>query len=215
MLLRLYSKGVYTMYGAYNYAIGKWRINEKGGYVHLRQQEGTGTIKDEYLKVVFLPRRTMQAGLFYKMPFYDNRQQAILQFVGRSNHSTDDPYQPALQHWRLKPMQPETGAAIKKRVVAYLHFLKSMYRHAIDNELETISTDWYPTPLKMYFGNGVRMAYSTELDDWNGCFYDSAQAVKGYQFISGPLGDITLKSGNNKFERNLDCVLQLLAQLEK
>ena len=58
-------------------------------------------------------------------------------------------------------------------------FEKAWYRYAIQNEFETLSTGWYPNPMLMHYANGIRMAYSDELYDWNNCFYDSAQAVKG------------------------------------
>jgi hypothetical protein len=215
MVLRLYPKGVYTQYGTNSYSFGKWRINEKGGYIHLHQDAGTFEEEDEYLKIEMLQARRLTTAAFYAMPFYSNQQQNLYRFKGLTNHSKADPYSPEMNGWRKQPQVPEAPANIKKRVVNYLHFVQAVYQHAIDNDLESINDYWYPSPLRMHYGNGVRMAYSNELDDWNRCFYDSAQAVKGYQIISGELYDVKLKTGVNHFERNLDCVDQILKRLEK
>ncbi len=215
MVLRLYTKGVYTQYGSYSYSFGRWRYNEKGAYMHLHQETGTSKEADQYLKIESLQYKQLTAGLFLQMPFYSNRQQELYHFKRQENDSKADPYSPEANEWRIQPAAPESSAAIKKRVVGYLHFLQAMYQHAIDNDMETLSDSWYATPIQMHYANGVRMAYSTELDNWNSCFYDSAQAVKGYQFISGGVYDLKLKKGVNRFERNLDCVEQLLKGLEK
>jgi hypothetical protein len=215
MLVRLYPKGIYTRYGANSFSFGKWRINEKGQYIHLIQEQGNGLQKDEYLQFNMLQSRLMQANLFYSMSFHNGQQAGSIYLSGRDNKSKEDPYSIEANTWRLKPTAPESDSAIKRRTVGYLNFLETMYQHALDNEMQTLSNLWYPQPLQMYFGNGVRMAYSNELYSWNECFYDSAQAVKGYQVISGEFYNIHLKAVDNKFERNLDCVQQLLKHLEK
>lgn len=214
MVLRLYPKGVYTQYGTGSYSFGRWRYNEKGAYLHLHQETGTLKEADEYLKIELLQARQLTAGLFFQMPFYSNQQRTLYHFKRQANDSEEDPYSPEANQWRKPPTAPETNAAIKKRVVAYLHFLHAMYQHAIDNDMETLSDSWYPTPIQMHYANGVRMAYSNELDNWNSCFYDSAQAVTGYQFISGGIYELHLKTGTNRFERNLDCVEQLLKGIQ-
>ena len=214
MVLRLYPKGVYTRFGTFSYSVGKWRFNDKGNYIHLHQDTGTLQQKDVYYKIELLQARHLTVTQYSKMPFYTNEQTEICHLRRQKNDSESDPYNPATNVWRQPPTASETPAGIQKRVAAYLHFLQSMYHHAIDNDMETIDNRWYPTPIQMHYGNGVRMAYSTELDDWNRCFYDSAQAIKGYQFLSGQIYALHIKTDVNKFERNLDCVEQLLKGLK-
>lgn len=214
MVLRLYPKGLYTYFGSGNYSFGQWRINEKGSYLHLTQEKGNME-KDLYLHMNKKEPGLIQTDIYGAMPFYANQRMAAFFLKGKDNRSQTDPYSSSANLWRIKPAAPESDAAIKKRVMDYLRFLEAMYQHGIDNEMDALNMYWYPMPLQMYFGNGVRMAYSNELDDWNECFYDSAQAVKGYQVISGAFYDVKLKSGVNKFERNLDFIKQLLKQLEK
>ncbi len=214
-VIRLYKGGTYSQFGNYsNYTFGNWRFDKPNRLLILHPVEGKQEILDSYYYISDMRSNEMKVALYRNLPIKPGTEELFFTLQAYANAKTEnDPYKPTLHKWRKKPASPETDEQIKERVKNYLSFLKTMYRHTIDNNFNSLSTNWYPNPLLMHYGNGVRMAYSDELDDWNACFYDSAQAVKGYQCISGPFQNITLKSKSGKFERNLDLVEQLLSKI--
>jgi len=161
-VLRLYPKGVFTQYGDSGYCTGTWKRNPKGNYLHLTRKSGTLPMTEEFLKIEMLQSDEMTAGVFFDPSFRIADKQMVIQLKRRTNTSDEDPYAPELQTWRMKPEKPESEMAIRKRVEGYLHFLHSMYKHAVDNKTEIIN-NWYPSPLRMDYGGGVRMAYSNEI----------------------------------------------------
>lgn len=213
-VFRLYPNGSYTQLGRVGFTEGRWHFLEKQQLLLLTPASGSSEVLEAYLTVNFLGSNKLSSDLYRNLPLIKGHEETQFRFEGLTNKSDADPYTPRANEWRKQPKREETDLELKKRVKGYLLFLKTVFQHAIDNKTETIQTDWYPQPIRMFYSNGVRMAYSDELDDWNRCFYDSAQAVKGYQLISGPLMNVTLNHKESKFERNLDCVNQLIGQLK-
>ena len=99
-----------------------------------------------------------------------------------SNKFTDmeaDPWSPALNKWRLKPTGAETDAELKKRVRNHLHFMYSFFSFAIQGERYWVSQDWFFSVIKPG-NNGTALLSPKKIPHaWYGCFYDSAQAIKG------------------------------------
>ena len=214
-VLRLYPKGVYTQFGSFGYSAGKWRYNDKGKYIYLHPDADASGKSDIYYSLALLEDKHLKAVMHYKTLNNPDIEPNLCYLRSLRNKSSYDPYSPEMNTWRRPPAKPETEAAIRQRTIDYLRFLKAVYKHALDNDIETLDEDWYPAPILLRYSNKVRMAYSTELSDWNQCFYNYDQAVKGYQLISGQVYDLHIKASSNKFERNLDCVGQILAGLEK
>jgi len=214
-VFRFYGDGKYSQFGKDNYSFGRWRFNKPQRIIHLQPEEGKLEILDSYYYITTMQATIMELVLYRNIPVKKGTEELYFTLEALANkNSKYDPYHPEMHRWRHKPEKPETDEQIKGRAINYLTFLKTLYQHAIDNDFSSLMNDWYPHPLRMHYGNGVRMAYSDELDDWNDCFYDSAQAVKGYQCISGTFQNIKLKSTKNKLERNLDVVEQLLSQMK-
>lgn len=208
-LLRIYPNGRYTQFGIHGHNEGKWNMDEAKKQLHLSPTNGSLQHMDSYYILDKTLNMEVTARLFRKPYANDANVEKTVFFKCRINKSKHDPYAATMQTWRQQPTTPETDGQIRQRVLRYLDFLTEMYQHAIDNDLKELSGSWYPQPILMHYGNGVRMAYSNELDEWNKCFYDSAQAVKGYQVLSGAMYKTKLGSFDSKFERNLDFVQQL------
>jgi len=124
-----------------------------------------------------------------------------------------DPFTPTMQQWRIKPVRAELPDEIKARTVSYLRFLRNFYAFAANNKIEKPDTDWFPNVMNLENASSVRMAYSTELKNWNKCFYNEEQAVEGYKIISGPFYGIKLQANPNLNERNADVVTQILTAI--
>ncbi|HMP92354.1 MAG TPA: hypothetical protein PKD90_05750, partial [Phnomibacter sp.] len=131
-------------------------------------------------------------------------------FTGYPATEDTDPFSPEANRWRIPPAQPESLEDIRQRVLDFLVFQRNWYAFVLQHKMDPILINWYPNPMLMHYANGVRMAYADELDSWNRCFYDSTAAVRGYQFIGGGLREVTIKKTDNKVERNLDCLKQMI-----
>ncbi len=214
-IFRFYEGGKYSQFGTDNYSFGVWGYKKADSILYLHPYQGSTEILDSYYYVNKVTEGSMYLTLYRNLPIKPGHEELLLTMkAGPGNADKNDPYPPELHTWRIKPMHPETDTQIFNRAKSYLLFLRIMYRHAISNEMESMPVNWYPHPLRMHYGNGVRMAYNDELNDWYSCFYDTAQAAKGYFCISNPLRNVTIKSTENKFVRNLDCVEQLLKQMK-
>ncbi|MES2776065.1 MAG: hypothetical protein V4722_17950 [Bacteroidota bacterium] len=215
-VLKLYKNGKYSQFGNYsNFSFGIWRYDKDKHIFRLHPLQTKQDILDSYYYINEMKPGFMQVSLFRNLPMKPGTEELFFSLeAAATGKSSFDPYKPEMHTWRQKPRRSETDLQISERVKAYLIFVKTMYQHAIDHKFQSIAMNWYPHPLRMHYGNGVRMAYSDELDDWNSCFYDSVQAVKGYQCISGPFQKVKITPGKSKAERNLDIVEQLLRQMK-
>jgi hypothetical protein len=135
-------------------------------------------------------------------------------YEGVFNRSKEDPFSPSMNSWRIKPVQEETEEQIKKRTINYLHFLKSLYKYALDNKLVAITRAWYPEPIQMYFANGVRMAYNNEVIDWYQCFYNDEQAIEAYKLLSATMHKLKVPKTETIAERNIDIINQIEKLIE-
>ncbi len=126
-----------------------------------------------------------------------------------------DPFSPAMQQWRLKPLQPETPDEIRTRTLLYLQFLLKFYSFVAENNLEQPDTDWFPNVINMESPGSIRLAYTTELKDWYSCFFNEEQAIEGYKIISGPFLNIKLKENADLNKRNVSVSEELINEIEK
>jgi len=207
-IIRFYENGTYTMFGAGGYDAGKWFHSAKKSTITLEPETGNLDQLDAFWK--YDAKGDFLSTLIYRSPsMIPGRQEGTYELEGFGNKGTDDPFALSMHQWQKKPVKAETLTEIKTRVLEYLSFLASLYKYLLANDVAAIGTHWFPEPMKMNYSNGVRMSYADELEEWNNCFYDTAQAIKGYQFLSGAMRSVKLIKTENHFERNLDCVQQL------
>ncbi len=213
-VLRLYSKNRYNQFGQNGHSYGIWDYNNTTKVLHLQPTNGQLEYWQSYYKIIKHKSNALELKLFRNEEMKPGTEELNFKLEGiTSKYKGNDPFNAIFHKWRKKPLEPETKEQIKARVLDYLNFLKSVYEHAKANKFETIKMDWYPNPIQMYYSNGVRMANTEELIDWNKCFFDEEQAIEGYKIISGPFQNIELPTTNNKLERNLDVIEQLLKQI--
>ena len=209
-VLRFFEDGTYMLLGNGGYENGLFFHSEKNKTIAL--QPNTSTLEKLPSYLSYKKEGSKITALMYRNQTLEpGTEEFTATLEGFGIPGPKDPFSPASHTWQQRSTTSETLPAIKKRVLNYLEFLKALYQYLLDNKVSSISTNWFAQPMLMNYANGVRMAYADELDKWNKCFYDSAQAVKGYQFLSGALSRITLSKTENRFERNLDCVQQMIA----
>jgi hypothetical protein len=95
----------------------------------------------------------------------------------------NDPFHPANNRWRVKPVHPENDSAIRARIKNCLLFYALYYRDHIKRKGETISFEGLPYIFEWYNG-GIGLPDKDELSDsWIECFYNKEQALKGYAIL--------------------------------
>jgi hypothetical protein len=210
--IRFYPDGNYTLCADLLFEHGKWQYDEKKKCLVL-----TSALKETQDDLRYLVDQTInETGT--KFSFYHGatidrlNPDEIIKVHAVANQSKFDPYQQSMHSWRIKPVQPETPGQIHQRVVAYVNFIKALYVHAKENNLENVGGSWYPQPIKFY-SNKVSMAYSNELVDWYNCFFNEEQGIEGYKLISAALMKVKIK-GTDGNTRNIHCCEQLLEALK-
>jgi hypothetical protein len=107
-------------------------------------------------------------------------------YVGQAfthNRPEDDPFHPSNIAWRNKPRQPESPAAIAKRVGGCIHFYRLFYNDNLMRDNKQISFAGLPSCFNWYYGGiGVQKAEKLE-GDWVDCFYDRKQALQAHAML--------------------------------
>lgn len=83
--------------------------------------------------------------------------------------------------WRQRPGKSETGEEIKKRVIAMLQYY-SLYYKVVSEESIYFSRSRVSLPFN-YYQNGVGLRAFDPKDPFTNCFFDLADARKGYDVI--------------------------------
>jgi hypothetical protein len=132
------------------------------------------------------------------------------------NEKDPDPWSPELNKWRQKPAASETTAQIRQRVRNHLYFMYSFFNFAIKDNRYWVSQDWFFSVLKPA-SNGLALYSSKKLPSrWCRCFYDSAQAIKGYEMIQKTFhADITVPEESNDLKFNKLMLEKLLEAFDK
>jgi hypothetical protein len=215
MILRLYEDGTYSHFAVNYYSFGIWKWSDSLTRLLLIPKQSNKDMLERMFEMERLSNDSFNVKRLRKNGVKLMRDKIPAVFWSNKNNSNYDPFSLANNSWRIKPQQPETLIQIRNRTLKYLYFLKTYYLHAIDNKSEMLTLGWYPTPIQMHYGNGARMAYNTELRDWNACFYNEEQAVEGYKLISGTMRTVTVHKKDTKPLRNLDLVEQIISIVEK
>ena len=128
----------------------------------------------------------------------------------------EDPYSKQNNWWRIKPMESENAAQVKKRVLALMDFHILMFEDAWDRKKDVELYNWFSSPL-IVAGNGIALQrYEKIKEDWEDCFYNGEQAQQAYSLIQQGFKK-KLKANpdiERRFLRNKDMLLQLRKNIE-
>ncbi|MCU0335281.1 MAG: hypothetical protein MUF62_09560 [Chitinophagaceae bacterium] len=209
-VIKFYRDGSYAYFGPGGYNYGKWTEDATTQTIELKRKSGKLETVNTYWRYEVKSPKEMKVRIYREPLAPPAALEGTMALTAPGGKPDPDPFSPDMNTWREKPQQPEDLTATRTRVLQYLRFLEAVWTYAEKQQVATMPTSWFPRPILMEYSNGVRMAYANELDDWNECFYDSASAVKGYQYLSGALREIQLLETTNRFERNRDCIEQMI-----
>jgi hypothetical protein len=211
--LRLYPNGAYTLCADLLFERGKWVFDEQKKMLVLTAADKDGIDDVRYIADQTLPNGKTQFSFYHEYPVNKAEPDEMITVAAIANQSEFDPYSNANNSWRKKPASAESAEQIKKRTIAYLNFLLTLFQHQKKNKIETVRKSWYPQPVQFYT-NTVRMAYNNEVIDWYNCFYNDEQGIEAYKLIGGALRKVKI-TGDTDVDRNINCVEQLLVLMNK
>lgn len=95
----------------------------------------------------------------------------------------NDPFHPANNRWRIKPVKPENDSAIADRAKQCVKFYALFYRDNILRQKDKINFFGLPQIFEWY-RRGIGMPDWEDIhESWVQCFYDKEQARKGYNVL--------------------------------
>jgi hypothetical protein len=95
----------------------------------------------------------------------------------------DDPFYPANNTWRIKPVKAETDEAVTARTKQYIGFYYKFYNDALIRDSSIISFYGFPACFNWYSG-GIGIIEAKKLkNDWVNCFYNKAQALQAQALL--------------------------------
>lgn len=101
----------------------------------------------------------------------------------RYRDDTEDPYSKHNNWWRIKPAQSEDLDQVKQRVLNMVDFHLLVFEDAMDRDKKVVTYNWFTSPL-VVARNGLALKnYNKIREDWEQCFYDSAQARYGFLLL--------------------------------
>ncbi len=156
-----------------NMKTGKWVLDEKTKHISIVFTDGSK--KDLQLKAIGVKNLLLQNGKEPAIKFVaDGRKQKDV---------ADEPFYPANNKWRIKPLHSETDDAIKERVIGCVNFYSKFFKDNADRKAATISFYGLPSCFKWYSG-GISIINKEKVGTkWINCFYNKDQAVQGQQLL--------------------------------
>ena len=144
--------------------------------------------------------------------------ETVLKFIAdgkRYKNKNDDPFYFMNNKWRSRPAVPENEDAIKQRLKDNLHFFILYYRDAIARRAKVVSFYGFPSCLKWYAGGIYMQDNKEQLEKWEACFYNKAQATKAFDMMSEVLSrKYTWPKGqSNWIKQNLFVLVQMYQNL--
>lgn len=156
-----------------NLKVGKWTLNEKSKKISIVFDNGTKQVLQ--LNAIGIKSLLLKEGKAKAVKYIaDGKRQTNL---------LDEPFYPANNRWRIKPVKTETDSAIKSRVIDCVHFYHTFFKNNADHEFASISFYGIPTCFKWYSG-GISIINKEKVGQkWIDCFYNKDQALQAQQLL--------------------------------
>jgi hypothetical protein len=100
----------------------------------------------------------------------------------RTNDSVPNLFDPALNKWRTKSVQPESDEAIKVRLKRVLDYYSGYFANISGNNIPRFNIEKLLCPIKFYSG-GIGMKKFKAEDAWTKVYYDSTDAHKAHGML--------------------------------
>lgn len=129
----------------------------------------------------------------------------------RTNDSVPNLFDPALNKWRERPLQPESLQAIRLRMQQLLYYYTAYFANISGNKIPYFNLTKILCPIKFYNG-GIGIKRYQENDDWTKVFYENQDAKKAYDMIVHAFSDIKgYPNKNGDYVKEYVIALKLVA----
>lgn len=214
-----------------NYLHGIWEYDEDNQQLFLTPCHQKQTIRlaidsvDPKLlqfridSINFLKWKEFRNPVNSKEGWFTHNRQVIFRMAKDKEEYTNpekDPYNLQNNKWRIKPIQSENSEEIKQRVKQHLLFFKLLFDDAYTNDNEFVAYNWFVSPV-LPANNGIALKkYGKIKKGWEGCFYDSTQAIQGFELLRYSFNRHLEFPGEvqNKFKQGSIMIDQLLQNME-
>lgn len=153
--------------------LGKWTMDEKTKIINIVFDDGKK--KTCVLKAIGVKNLLLQNG-----------NEAPVKFIAdgkKYENPVDDPFYPANNRWRIKPLRSESDSAIRLRVIQCVVFYHKFLQDHVNRQMTVISFYGIPSCFTWYKG-GISIINKDKIGPkWIGCFYNKEQAIKGQQML--------------------------------
>jgi hypothetical protein len=171
--------------------MGKWHLNKNNRELVLRFANGVS-------KTYIVEKIAMkQMELSWKRRGDDVAGLTLSAKAMAHKRPGEDPFYPANNQWRVRPLASESNQQIRQRVRQFVHFYALFYWDCYRKSETELSFGGLPCCFEWYNG-GIGMQTQGELDKrWIRCFYSDDQAYKGYEMLASILERHELKWPEN------------------
>jgi hypothetical protein len=171
--------------------MGKWHLNKSTRELVLRFTNGNS--KTYIIRNIAMK----QMELSWKRPGGEPAEIKLSAKAMAHKRPGEDPFYPANNQWRIKPLASESNEQIRQRVRQFVHFFALFYWDCYRKSETELSFSGLPCCFEWYNG-GIGMQTQGELDQrWIHCFYSDDQAFKGYEMLGSLLDTHELKWPQN------------------
>ena len=188
-------------------ALGKWELNDLSKLIKIHYTSGK---KAQYKIGAIGPKKMVLLNMA------DNKKAEYVADGKMQLAPGEDPFYPSNNAWRIKPARSENDSAIKFRteqcVLFYARFLKDNGQRGGNS----ISFVGLPACFKWYRG-GVSVVNKDKLEqEWIGCYYNKAQALKAHSMLEKIISKKYRwnKEETNWVKQSADVVMQMYAKLK-
>lgn len=174
--LDLFTDSTFSMNPRGDIIIGTWRINRVGQELELKL---TATAGDVYTwKIYEYSSRSLRL-----TALNEAGEQLYLNLAADGlvhKNILNDPFHPVNNQWRIQPKKPGSDSVIAQKAKQCVKFYTLFYRDNILRQKKTIDFEGLPDIFDWY-RRGIGMPDWEDIrPSWLSCFYDSADARKGY-----------------------------------
>jgi hypothetical protein len=229
LILRSENKFDFVLFD--NYWHGQWQYDNSSKKLLLTPQN-TGTpivFQVDSVGLHFMQLK-LDSSNFKKLPYFRDTKGAEGSWFSekapvtidlepdkeRYNDESKDPYSEKNNAWRIKPVHPESDKEIKKRVLNHLNFFRLLFTDAYDRNKTVVVYNWFVSPV-LPAHNGIALKnYYVIKQGWENCFYDSLQAMQGYQLLNDAFSQrFEYPKNDNPFLQRRDMIDSVIANVMK
>ncbi len=158
--------------------MGKWKLGQSDNKL-LLILVFTDNSEREF---IILQKRSNHLSLLWK----DGEQRFGMRLSSDAKahaNELNDPFHPANNQWRVRPVKAETDSEILKRMKSCVRFYSLYFRDVIMRRRNEINFAGLPSCF-IWYRRGIGLYEKTALPEaWVKCFYSEEQAIKGRNVI--------------------------------